>query len=62
MRPRAEEFSCEGGGFPTLLVDRDKGRPVRRLELRAADGRLLGNGDTEVKASADMKRRKHAPA
>ena len=26
-----------------------KGRPVRKLELRAQDGRLLGNGNTEVK-------------
>ena len=30
------------GDFPTLLVDREKGRPVRQLELRAEDGRLLG--------------------
>ena len=62
LRQWSEEFSCEGGGFPTLLVDRDKGRPVRKLELRAADGRLLGNGDTEVKANADAKRRKRASA
>src|SRR4030081_1460573 len=28
-----EEFSCERDGFPTLLVDRDTGRPVRKFEL-----------------------------
>ncbi len=31
------------------LVDRKEGKPVRKLELRAADGRLLGPSDTEVK-------------
>jgi DNA-binding HxlR family transcriptional regulator len=62
LRQWSEEFSCEGGGFPTLLVDRANGRPVRKLELRAQDGRLLGNGDTEVKANSALKRRKRAPA
>jgi len=28
------------------LVDREHGEPVRRLEVRAADGRLLRQGDT----------------
>ena len=39
-----------------MLVDRENGRPVRKLELRAQDGRLLGAGDTEVdrkRAAAD---------
>ena len=58
LRQWSEEFSCEGGGFPTLLVDRSKGRPVRNLELRAGDGRLLGDSDTEVKPNPDLKRRK----
>ena len=61
LRQWSEEFSCEGGGFPTLLVDRSKGRPVRKLELRAGDGRLLGDGDTEVKPNPDLKRRKRVP-
>src|SRR5712672_4124150 len=38
LRQWSEEFSCDDGGFPTLLVDRDNGRPVRKLELRAEDG------------------------
>src|SRR6185295_11670233 len=46
LRQWSEEFSGEIKGFPTLLVDRDQGRPVRKLELRAEDGRLLGQSDT----------------
>src|ERR1700738_2869839 len=45
LRQWSEEFSGERDGFPPLLVDRNKGRPVRKLELRASDGRLLGDGD-----------------
>lgn len=34
-------------GEPTkILVDRTQGRPVRKLELRAGDGRALNPGDT----------------
>lgn len=58
MRQWSEEFSGEPKGFSTLLVDRDKGRPVRKLELRAEDGRLLGQGDTELKANPGLKRRR----
>ena len=62
LRQWSEEFSCNGGGFPTLLVDRDKGRPVRKLELRAEDGRLLGNADTDVRPNSGAKRRRRVPA
>jgi DNA-binding HxlR family transcriptional regulator len=62
LRQWSEEFSGEPGGFPTLLVDRDKGQPVRKLELRAADGRLLGNGETEVRPNPRAKRRQRALA
>ena len=58
LRQWSEEFSGEPHGFPTLLVDRDKGRPVRKLQLRAEDGRVLGAGDTEVKANPALKRRR----
>ena len=61
LRQWSEEFSCDGGGFATLLVDRDKGRPVRKLELRAEDGRLLGNGDTELRPNSGAKRRRRVP-
>src|ERR1700738_4643698 len=60
LRQWSEEFSGEGGGFPTLLVDRNNGRPVRKLELRASDGRLLGDGDTELRPNAGAKRRRRA--
>jgi DNA-binding HxlR family transcriptional regulator len=62
LRQWSEEFSGDSGGFSTLLVDRDNGRAVRKLELHAQDGRLLGDGDIEVKANPGRKRRRHAPA
>ena len=62
LRQWSEEFSGEIKGFPTLLVDRDKGRPVRKLELRAQDGRLLGQGDTELKANPKVSRRRRVSA
>jgi DNA-binding HxlR family transcriptional regulator len=62
LRQWSEEFSGERGGFSTLLVDRNKGQPVRKLELRAQDGRLLGDGDTEVRPKAALKRRRRALA
>jgi len=58
LRQWSEEFSCEPRGFATLLVDRGTGRPVRKLELRAQDGRLLGDGDTEVRPNPKLKRRR----
>jgi DNA-binding HxlR family transcriptional regulator len=58
LRQWSEEFSGERDGFATRLVDRDKGRPVRRLELRAADGRLLGDGETELRSNPRLKRRR----
>lgn len=62
LRQWSEEFSAEPEGFPTLLVDRDKGRPVRKLELRAQDGRLLGQGDTEVRPNLKASRRRRRSA
>ena len=62
LRQWSEEFSSDARGFPTLLVDRDNGRPVRKLELRAEDGRLLGQGDTELKANSKVSRRQRVSA
>jgi DNA-binding HxlR family transcriptional regulator len=50
LRQWSEEFSASADGFSTLLVDREKGRPVRKLELHARDGRLLGAADTMLKS------------
>jgi DNA-binding HxlR family transcriptional regulator len=58
LRQWSEEFSCKDGGFKTLLVDRKRGRPVRKLEIRAEDGRLLADGDTELRSNPAVKRRR----
>ena len=58
LRQWSEEFSGARDGFTTLLVDRDKGRPVKKLELRAADGRLLGDGEIELRPNPRLKRRR----
>jgi DNA-binding HxlR family transcriptional regulator len=60
LRQWSEEFSADP--FPTLLVDRDKGQPVRKLELRAADGRLLGQDDTELKPNPKVSRHRRLSA
>ena len=62
LRQWSEEFCGARGDFSTRLVDRDKGRPVRKLELRAQDGRLLGDGDTELRPKAAPRRRRRALA
>ena len=62
LRQWSEEFSCEDGGFKTLLVDRKRGRPVRKLEIRAEDGRSLADGDTELRPHPAVKRRRRLSA
>ncbi|HMH63227.1 MAG TPA: transcriptional regulator, partial [Bradyrhizobium sp.] len=62
LRQWSEEFAGKPDGFPTLLVDRGKGRPVRKLELRSEDGRLLGIGDTDVRPNSGVKRRRRVLA
>jgi DNA-binding HxlR family transcriptional regulator len=56
LRQWSEEFSASPHEFSTLLVDREKGRPVRKLELHARDGRLLGAADTALKPRASAGR------
>lgn len=46
LRQWGEEFFYQTGEAHSLLVDRKKRKPVRKLELRAKDGRLLGPADT----------------
>jgi DNA-binding HxlR family transcriptional regulator len=62
LRQWSEEFSFPPGACATVLVDRDQGRPVRKLELRAGDGRLLGVGDTEIRPNLAAKRRQRSLA
>src|SRR6266478_5209703 len=60
LRQWSEEFSCER--VTTLLVDRNKGRPVRKLELRSTDGQLLGDGDTELRPNPHVQSRRRTSA
>lgn len=53
MRQWSEEFDQHPEEIATILVDREKGRPVRRLELYSQDGRLLRAADTALKRRAE---------
>lgn len=48
LRQWGEDFFFEPDEAHVLLVDRKSGLPVRKLELRAQDGRVLGPEDTVV--------------
>src|SRR5260370_27891706 len=50
LRQWSEEFAFAPDELSSIMVDRQSGARVRKLELHAQDGRLLGAGDTEVKA------------
>ena len=62
LRQWSEEFDEHPEEIATLLVDRDSGRPVKKLELRASDGRLLSASDTTLKARPPARRRQRALA
>jgi len=49
LRQWSEEFDDQPDEIATILVDKEKGRPVRKLELYSQDGRLLTAADTELK-------------
>src|SRR5947209_8566315 len=50
LRQWTEEFDEHPEEIATILVDREKGRPVKKLELHAQDGRFLDAADTALKA------------
>src|ERR1700751_4426702 len=58
LRQWSEEFDEYPEEIATLLVDRDGGRPVKKLELHASDGRLLGFGETTPKPAAKRRRQR----
>ena len=60
LRQWTEEFDEHPEEITTVLVDCDSGRPVKKLELHARDGRLLGFADTALKPrlAAKGKRRR----
>ena len=43
------ENAAAPAGSRMIMVDREHRRPVRKLEVRASDGRLLGPGETMMK-------------
>jgi DNA-binding HxlR family transcriptional regulator len=49
LRQWSEEFDQCPQEIATILVDHEKGRPVRKLELRSEDGRLLKAADTVLR-------------
>jgi DNA-binding HxlR family transcriptional regulator len=57
LRQWSEAFDDRPEEIATILVDREKGRPVKKLELRAEDGRLLNQADTMVKLRPPPRRR-----
>ena len=60
LRQWSEEFDERPEELDTILVDRDNGRPVRKLELRAQDGRLLSQTDIAVKPRPAQRERRLA--
>ena len=49
LRQWSEEFDERPEEIATILVDKEKGRPVRKLELHSQNGQLLDAGDTALK-------------
>ena len=58
LRQWSEAFDDHPESIATILVDRKSGCPVRKLELRAEDGRLLDMADTALKPRPATKRRR----
>ena len=50
LRQWSESFDETPEAIATIMVDREKGRPVRTLELRSEDGRLLDVADITLRA------------
>lgn len=55
LRQWGEDFFFEPDEAHVLLVDKKAGLPVRRLELRAQDGRILGAEDTVVRMPESLR-------
>jgi DNA-binding HxlR family transcriptional regulator len=56
LRQWSEEFDDRPKEIATILIDRQRGRPVRKLELHSQDGRLLRLADTALKPRRGAKR------
>jgi DNA-binding HxlR family transcriptional regulator len=53
LRQWGESCLFEKGECDFLLVDRERGQPVKPLELRSQDGRLLGPADLRTINTSD---------
>jgi len=62
LRQWSEEFDERPEEIATILVDRARGRPVKKLELHSRDGRLLGLSDTALKPRPAARRRQRSAA
>src|SRR5271169_4419752 len=62
LRQWSEEFDGRPQEIGTILVDRERGRPVKRLELTSQDGRLLTQADTALKPRPLTRARKRIQA
>jgi DNA-binding HxlR family transcriptional regulator len=49
LRQWSEEFDEKPAEIATMLVDRESGRPVRKLALYSEDGRALVAADTTIR-------------
>jgi DNA-binding HxlR family transcriptional regulator len=55
LRQWGEQYYSSGYTQPNQLVDRTKGDPIPNIEVRAADGRVLGPGDIELRETNTAK-------
>jgi DNA-binding HxlR family transcriptional regulator len=62
LRQWTEAFDARPEEIGTLMVDREKGLPVRKLELHAQDGRLLSVGDITLKPRSAPKPKRRPSA
>ena len=60
LRQWSEEFDETPEEISTILVDRESGRPVKKLKLHARDGRLLALGDVTLKPRPDTRHSRRA--
>lgn len=58
LRQWGEAYFFKPGEPHATLVDRKKGQPIQKLELRAQDGRLLRAQDTFVRAPEPTPKRR----
>ena len=54
LRQWGEDFAFVPGEATNIMVDRETGKQIRRLELHAADGRLLEYGDTTIRPTISV--------